>query len=216
MADSLYARFGREFPAGTILFREGERGEEMFVVRSGLVQVTKKLGDVDRPIATFGRGEFVGEMAILNDRPRTATAAVVEDAVCLVIDGRTLESMITKNPEIALRLIKRLARRLDSADELIQLLANPDPRLRVLLALKRHAEAFGEEVGGGVVLTHVNVRDLAREVGTDDAFAEEVLSRLARLRIAQRDESGNIAIADIERLLEFLEFVEMPRKFEAS
>src|SRR6202046_4227580 len=147
MPDPLSLRFGRELHAGDMLFREGERGEEMYVIQSGIVQILKRVGEVERPLATLGRGEFVGEVAILNDKPRTATAVVLEEAHCLVIDAATLEQMISNNSEIALRLVKKLARRLDSADEMIQLLLNPDPKARVLMGLKRHAEAFGEETG---------------------------------------------------------------------
>jgi hypothetical protein len=92
---------------------------------------------------------------------------------------------------------------------------NPDPKARVLLALKRHAEAFGEVTTSGVRV-HVSALDLAREVGCDETAVEAVLGRLRRLRIAAEDATGTIVIADIGRLLEFLEFLEMPRKFEAN
>ncbi len=213
MPDTLFSRFGREYRAGDVLFREGERGEEMFVVQSGVVQILKRVGREQRPLASLGRGEFVGEMAILNDKPRTATAVVVEDAACLVIDRATLEHMIAHSTEIALRLVKKLARRLDSADEMIQILLNPDPKARVLLTLRRHAEAFGEESDLGVRV-HASASDLAREVGVEEAQVHDVLDRLRRLRIAGADESGGIVVLDLPRLLEFLEFVEMPRKFE--
>jgi len=213
MSDPLFLRFGREFRAGDVLFREGERGEDMYVVQSGLVQILKRVGDEERPLATLGRGEFLGEMAILNDKPRTATAVVLEDARCLVIDSATLEQMISKSSEIALRLVKKLARRLDSADEMIQILLHPDPKARVLLGLKRHAEGFGEETALGVRV-HATATDLAREVGVDQGQVHDVLARLQRLRIASEDDIGGIVILDLPRLLEFMEFLEMPRRFE--
>ena len=212
MSDPLFQRFGREYGAGDVLFREGERGSEMFVIQSGVVQIVKRVGADERPLASLGRGEFVGEMAILNDKPRTATAIVLEDAKCLVIDGATLEHMIAHSTEIAMRLVKKLARRLDSADEMIQILLNPDPKARVLMSLKRHAEGFGEESGLGVRV-HASSDDLAREVGVDRAQVGDVLERLRRLHIATEDEGG-ILITDLPRLLEFLEFVEMPLRFE--
>src|SRR5438445_12845057 len=150
MSDPLFARFGREFRACDVLLLEGETGEEMYVIQSGAVQVSKRIGDEERPLATLGRGEFLGEMAILNGKPRTASAIVLEDTKCLVIDQKTLETMVAKNPEIAMRLIKKLAKRLDAADALVQILLNPDPRARVLLRLKRHAEPFGEAPPSGV------------------------------------------------------------------
>ena len=213
MSEPLFSRFGRDFRAGDVLFREGEHGEEMYVIQSGVVQILKAVGNEERPLAALGRGEFVGEMALLNDKPRTATAVVLEDAKCLVIDRATLEQMITSSAEIALRLVKKLARRLDSADEMIQILLNPDPKARVLLSLKRHAEGFGEETGLGVRV-HASAQDLAREVGIDEAQVRDVLARLGRLHIAAEDEMGGILIMDLPRLLEFMEFVEMPRRFE--
>ena len=213
MSDPLFLRFGREFRAGDVLFREGERGEDMYVIQAGLVQILKRVGDDERPLATLGRGEFLGEMAILNSKPRTATAVVLEDAKCLVIDAATLEQMIANNAEIALRLVKKLARRLDSADEMIQILLNPDPKARVLHGLKRHAETFGEETGLGVRVL-ASRTDLAREVGVEEEQVHEVLARLQRLRIAAEDDLGAIVIMDVPRLLEFMEFLEMPRRFE--
>src|SRR5580692_10042703 len=177
MSDTLFMRFGREFRAGDVLFREGEHGAEMYVIQSGLVQILKRVGEQQRPLATLGRGEFLGEMAILNSKPRTATAVVLVDAQCLVIDAATLEQMISKSTEIALRLVKKLARRLDSADEMIQILLHPDPKARVLLSLKRHAEAFGEDTGEGVRV-HTSPAALAQEVGVDEAQVHDVLARL--------------------------------------
>jgi CRP/FNR family cyclic AMP-dependent transcriptional regulator len=213
MSDALFSRFGREFRAGQVLFREGEHGEEMYVIQTGVVQILKHVGAQDRPLATLGRGEFVGEMALLNDKPRTATAMVLEDAQCLVIDKATLEHMIAHSTEIAMRLVKKLARRLDSADEMIQILLNPDPKARVLLSLKRQAESFGEDTGLGVRV-HSSAAALSREVGVEVEHVRDVLERLRRLRIASEDDMGGIVIMDLPRLLEFLEFVEMPRRFE--
>jgi CRP/FNR family cyclic AMP-dependent transcriptional regulator len=215
MSDPLSLRLGRDFPAGSVLFREGEHGEEMYVVQSGLIQVLKKIGSEMRPLATLGRGEFIGEMAILNGKPRTATAVVVENARCLVIDGATLEQMVSNNAEIAVRLVKKLARRLDAADELIQILLHPDPNARVLHGLKRHAEAFGEPTEDGGVRLRLSPAQLAREVGVDGEQVRDVMSRLQRLRIAEAGDGAEITITDAPRLLEFMEFLEMPRKFEA-
>jgi CRP/FNR family cyclic AMP-dependent transcriptional regulator len=211
MSDSLFPRFGREFRTGEVLFREGDKGEVMYVVQTGVVRISKMLQGHDRTLATFGRGEFIGEMAILNSKPRTATATIVEDAKLLVIDGRTLETMIATSSEIAFRLIKKLARRLDAVDELVQILMNPDPEARVMLGLKRHAESFGEEGASGEIVLHVSPAELAMEVGAKPAHVHDVLRRLGRLHIAGETQDGTIMVADVGRLLEFLEFVDVPR-----
>ena len=214
MSDPLSLRMGRDFPAGSVLFREGEHGEEMYVVQSGLIQILKKIGSDMRPLATLGRGEFIGEMAILNAKPRSATAVVLENARCLVLDAATLEQMVANNAEIAVRLVKKLARRLDAADELIQILLHPDPNARVLHGLKRHAETFGQPAEDGTVTLRLSTAALAREVGVDADQVRDVMSRLRRLKIADEGDGGTIVVQDAPRLLEFMEFLEMPRKFE--
>jgi CRP/FNR family cyclic AMP-dependent transcriptional regulator len=84
-----------------------------------------------------------------------------------------------------------------------------------MLGLKRHAEAYGEQTPDGVRL-NIAAPDLAREVGANEADVLDVIMRLQRLRIAWEDEIGSIVVADVGRLLEFMEFLEMPRRFEAS
>jgi CRP/FNR family transcriptional regulator, cyclic AMP receptor protein len=211
MSDPLFARFGREYQPGEVLFREGEAGEVMFVIQAGAVRISKAIGGEDKLLAVLGPGEFLGEMAILNGRPRTATATVVEPARCLVIEARTLEQMVAKNAEIALRLIKKLAKRLDSADTLVEILMHRDPKARVMLALARHADAFGEHTEAGIRVRTTTL-GLAKEVGVDVSVAEEVMARLCRLRLVTEDE-GSIVVADVGRLQDFLEFLEMPQKF---
>jgi CRP-like cAMP-binding protein len=147
-------------------------------------------------------------MAILNGKPRTATATVVEPTKCLVIEARTLEQMVARNAEIALRLIKKLAKRLDSADTLVEILMHKDPRARVMLALARHADAFGEETDAGVRVRTTAV-DLAREVGVDPEIAHEVIAQLGKQKIVT-EADGSIFVSDVGQLRDFLEFLEVP------
>ncbi len=208
------ARFVRDFEAGATLFREGEAGSEMFVVQSGGVRIAKHVANGERVIATLGPGEFLGEMAILNGKPRTATATVTEDgpARVLVIDARRFEQMIANNREITLRLIKKLAARLASADALIEILLHKDPRARVMRALLRHAEAYGQATAQGTVV-QLTPGDLAAQVNVEAKDVDEVLSRLRRVRVVTLDERGGIVVHDVDRLEDFLEFLEMPQKF---
>ncbi len=211
MSDPLFARFGREYQPGEVLFREGEAGEVMFVIQSGAVRISKAIGGEDKMLAVLGPGEFLGEMAILNGKPRTATATVLEPARCLVIEAKTLEQMVARNAEIALRLIKKLAKRLDSADTLVEILMHRDPKARVMLALARHADAFGEHTETGIRV-RTNAVELAREVGVAEDVARDVVARLRRLHLVTEDD-GSLIVADVARLQDFLEFLEMPQKF---
>jgi CRP-like cAMP-binding protein len=219
--DPLFARFGREFPAGDTLFHEGDAGAEMYVIQSGVIEIVKRVGSEEHRLALLEHGEFLGEMAILNGKPRTATARVLETSRCLVLDAHTLETLLGKSPEIALRLMKKLAARLDAADEWIRILMNPDPRARILLTLKRKADeeatasaARGEPAGRSIAV-HTRPEALARETGATLEEVNRVMVRLERLRIARRRGEDVITVADVTRLLEFLEFLEAPERFGA-
>src|SRR5690349_2562721 len=95
--ETLFQRFGKELPKGTVLFREGERGKDMFVLQMGKVAISKTVREVETVLATLGPGEFFGEMSIISNKPRNATAIVAEDAKLLVIDIKTFEAMIRGN-----------------------------------------------------------------------------------------------------------------------
>ncbi len=211
-SDQLFARFGKTCEPGEVLFREDEIGELMFVLQSGSVRITKSVKGEDKTLAILGPGEFFGEMAILNNKPRTATAIVETRAQVLVLGARTFEQMVVSNAEIAVRLIKKLSRRLDSANELIEVLMHRDPKARVILGLSREAQFLGKTRPDGSVLVPLGVDDLAEQVGLDPQQTHEVFKRLTRLGIA-RLEADSIVVTDVARLEEFYEFLEMREKF---
>src|ERR1700748_918614 len=146
---ALFPRFWREVQRGEALFREGEPGKEMYVIQAGKVNITKTVRDTEKILATLGAGEFFGEMAILNNKPRSAGAVMAEDGKLLVIDPRTFEAMIRGNVEIAVRLIKKLSDRLQDADEQIENLLLRDPNRRVVYRLLQLSAKAGKDTPQG-------------------------------------------------------------------
>jgi CRP-like cAMP-binding protein len=211
-SDQLFARFGRSCQAGEVLFREGDTGDTMYVIQSGAVRITKSVKGEEKTLAILGPGEFFGEMAILNAKPRNATAIVEEDARVLVLGARTFEQMVVSNAEIAVRMIKKLARRLDSANELIEVLMHRDPKARVILGLSREAEAIGERQPDGSVLVPMGAAELAEQVGLSEKETNDVLKRLHRLRIVEPADRG-LVVTHVPRLEEFYAFLEMRERF---
>ncbi len=217
--DPLFEKLGKSAAAGEVLFRDGEAGEVMYVIRQGRVRIVTEV-EVEGPkkkvrkqLAILGPGDFFGEMAILNDKPRTATAEVIEDAKLLVIDGDTLGAMIKQNTEIAVRLVKRLARRLDSANAIIDLLMHRDPKARTILGLAHEAEFNGVREDDGSVRVPTSRRALAQQVGLAEPEVDAVLQRLQRLRILEVQPDGEFRIPDVMRLHEFLEFLQMRERY---
>ncbi|MBI5070313.1 MAG: Crp/Fnr family transcriptional regulator [Deltaproteobacteria bacterium] len=202
--EPLTQRFSKEFPRGTVLFREGEPGREMFVVQSGKVAISLGAGGREKVVALLGQGEFLGEMSLLSSRPRSATATVAEDARLLVIDPRTFDAMIRGNAEIAVRMIKKLADRLHAADDQIELLLHPDASSRVVHWLARQVERLGP----GPQRVAVAPEELARQVGVAPDRIQEVLATLERARLLERGEGG-LTVAEPGKLRHFLEFLQL-------
>ncbi len=216
----LLERFGRHYPAGTVLFQEGDAGDEMYVIHSGRVELTRRFKDRTNVLAVLPPGEFFGEMAIVNNRPRSATATVLDDAQLLVIDSRTFEAMIRGKPEISVRMIKALAGRLEQANQQIELLLLKDTNHRVVQCLRRLAEQRGQAPSGTEVLIPVTLSELAGRVALDE---EQVLEVIERLRVARlvmsAAEAGydgeGFVVPEVGRLVDFLEFLEMKDRFGA-
>ncbi len=208
--DQLFQRFGKEFPQGTVLFREGEPGKEMYVLQQGRVHVSKQVGDVEKILATLGPGEFLGEMSILNNKPRSATATCADACKLLVIDAKTFEAMIRGNAEIAIRMIKKLADRLAEADDQIENLLFADASSRVVHYLALAAE----KVPKGPTGHRLEIRppELAARVGVKTEQAEEVLGKLLKSKIVALEPDGFL-VADVAKLRHFLEFLQMKAQF---
>ena len=218
-------RFARDFTAGTVLFEEGQPGDYMFVVQSGEIEIRRMVGETERVLAVLPPGEFFGEMAILNGRPRSATAVVRSDARLLVIEGKTFEAMLRARPEIALRIIRSLALRLDSANQHVELLLLPTPNHRVVQCLRHMADEqimlAGAPVNAGTaILVPKRMEDIATRVGLPVHEVIEVVDRLRAARLVLMASDAGIAgdgfiVPEVGRLLEFLEFLNLKDRFGA-
>jgi CRP-like cAMP-binding protein len=208
---SLFERFGQSYEVGTVLFHEGDPGKHMYVIQSGRVQLTRHVRGKEAHLATVPPGEFFGEMAIINNQPRSATATVIEEAHLLVLDARTFEAMIRGNTEIAVRMIKKLAARLGQANSQVETLLRQDLNHRIVHQLRKLADARGQVDGPGVRID-IAVDELAELVGAKAKEVKEGLDRLEQARLLQK-QVGTIFLAEVGKLAEFLEFLDIKERF---
>ncbi len=136
MPDELLQRFTKSYSPGAIICREGEEGEEMYIIQKGKVRVSKLFGDKVRVVSILEKGDFFGETAIVNRTRRTATVTAVDAVELLVFDREGLQNMITRNARIALSIIDKLCRRLQNAHLQIQHLVKRDAKGLIALRLR--------------------------------------------------------------------------------
>ncbi len=209
--EALFQRFGKEMPKGTVLCREGEPGKEMYVLQSGKVAISKKVRDVEKVLAMLGPGEFFGEMAIISNKPRNASAIVEEDARLLVIDPKTFEAMIRGNSEISVRMIKKLAERLSEADSQIESLLLSDPNSRVVHHMLQICQTRGRPSEDGIEIDFV-ARDLPRELAVGEPAIRYLMHRLEKSGLIEVS-GERVVVRDTARLFDFLRYLEMKWKF---
>jgi len=125
---------------GTVVFREGDSGAEMFVIQSGSVEIFRLINGEKRFQRTLEKGDFFGEMSLLEGLPRTATAITLEDSELIAINGGIFDQMIKSNIEIAVRMLRKLSMRLRETTE----------QLDALLGAAGGETQLGVEESGGV------------------------------------------------------------------
>lgn len=111
------------FSKGDSIFVEGELGTEMFIVQEGEVHIRKRLGEEMRTLSVLEKGDFFGEMAVIESQSRSANAIAATDVTLLVINGTRFNEMLRKNPEIAIRIIRKYSRRLREANRLLEMMS---------------------------------------------------------------------------------------------
>ena len=105
------------FDAGSVVIQEGDPADSFFVVSSGKLEVDKadSAGNA-QPLATYGPGDFFGEMALFESAPRSATVRAIDDCECLRMTREDFTAELKKHPLIAVGMIPALVRRLRATD----------------------------------------------------------------------------------------------------
>jgi hypothetical protein len=105
-----------EVAAGAAIFREGDSGSEMYIIESGSVDIVRAARG-EEPLATLEAGDFFGEMSILEDQPRFASAMARTPCRLLRIDRAAFGDVVAQNVEIAIRIMRKLVSRLRRSDQ---------------------------------------------------------------------------------------------------
>jgi len=115
----LFKKFGMNFPAGTVLFEEGQPCLGMYIIQKGRVRLYKKAGQKKVTIDILEDGDFFGEMACLLGQPRSINAVVEEESQILVVESEVLDELFREKSGLGIKVLGNLASRLRKAYEII-------------------------------------------------------------------------------------------------
>ena len=137
----------RLFEAGDMIFREGEVGNLMYVLLDGAVELRMKVDRGETVLKTVDvANDFFGEMALLDERPRSASAMALRRSKVLAVDGPTFEAMILANGKFALKIIKVLSARIRRSNDQVSDLIETMPRERIARCMTDFVIHHGEPI----------------------------------------------------------------------
>ena len=110
----LVAETAREewYPQNTVIFHQGDEGNLMFVIVEGHLHVLRSANGTEQILAERSSGDFVGEMAIIESAPRSATLRTQSDVRVLAIDGETFKGILRERPDVSFAVLRSVSRRL--------------------------------------------------------------------------------------------------------
>lgn len=129
MAINPFQNFMVRYGAGERIFTDGDLGTTMYIVQSGKVRLFRVVDGQKRVHGVMEKGDFFGEMSILEGLPRTMSSEAMEDSELIEINSMTFDKMIKGNIEIAIRMLRKLSIRLREADRKIEALQHTEGRL---------------------------------------------------------------------------------------
>jgi CRP/FNR family cyclic AMP-dependent transcriptional regulator len=200
----------REFEPGEVVFREGDASDTCYVVSDGRARAIRSHTDGRTlTLATFGPGDFFGELALFEDERRSATVEAIERTGVVAVLGPDMRRLMAEHAEISARLVIALGRRLRETNERLSRQSFQTVQSRVAVVLSQLVEqataerdgAGGDEVGG--VLVTATQADLAQLAGSSRESASRFLAVLERAGVISQGR-GRLVVHDPEALKQYV------------
>ena len=194
----------RSFPAATRVFHEGDHSDACYIVRSGSFRVTREHSDGRAiTLATLGTGDIFGELAMLDGEVRSASVESLEDSELLALPAGEVRALLARHPDITVKLVAALVRRLRSANERISRQSFQTVPSRVAGVLTQLVAEEGEGGEGGEVTIRMNQADLAQLAGTSRESVSRFLADLERAGVV-RPGRGRVTVLEPAKLRNYI------------
>jgi CRP/FNR family cyclic AMP-dependent transcriptional regulator len=201
--ERMLARFGRQFAAGDVLFRDGDPAQEAYLLQEGRVRLIKRVGAMERSLRVLRPGDLFGESALVKGSPRNSTAVALSDGSALALDQATFQQVLGSNPAVGARVLAQLIRRLRDAEDHIEVLMLRDPQSKLVVSLIKLAQ---QALGGGPsnegrVELAVSPMELSARAGLDVDSVKRIVQQL-RDRGYVRIVDERVELPDVSALRE--------------
>jgi CRP/FNR family transcriptional regulator len=187
----------RRFDSAEVVFREGDESDTCYIVRSGHARAIREHSDGRTiTLANFGPGDIFGELAMFDDERRSATVEALDKLEAIAILGGDMRRLLRQHPDIAVKLVGGLGRRLRETNERLSRQSFQTVQSRVAAVLAQLvADARAEGATGGDVLITSTQADLAQLAGSSRESASRFLAVLERAGIISQGR-GKLTVHD--------------------
>ena len=195
----------RRFPAGQVIFREGDQSDTCYVMRSGHARAVREhAGGRTISLAHFGPGDIFGELAMFDDERRSATVETLDEVEAIAILGADMRRLLREHPDIAAKIVISLGRRLREANERLARQSFQTVQSRVAGVLADLVEqARAEGAGEHDVLVRTTQADIAQLAGSSRESASRFLAVLERAGIISQGRA-RITVHDADALRRYV------------
>ncbi|OQX28605.1 MAG: Crp/Fnr family transcriptional regulator [Spirochaeta sp. LUC14_002_19_P3] len=203
---SRFERFAKNFSTGQTIFCEYEPGNSFYLINSGRVKIVKIIGAIEKTIDILQPGEFFGEMALLENAPRSASIIAIEDCTILEFNRDNFEALMTGNPQLALNLLHLFAKRINDQIRRFSTLTLKDDYAKVadIFVMLNEQSPFKESNNNkGEREFNCTVEDIAHWAGISVKRSREIISNFQyKNRLTLMQTSMIVTnIHDLERMV---------------
>lgn len=192
----------REYPKDTMIFAEAQSGSDMFIIQSGEVSITKVVNGEEVTLAVLQKGDMFGEMALIENKPRSANAIAHGDCILMVINRSNFNQMVATQPQLIAKLTTTLAERLWSMYRQLDnaSLTEPLEKMVDILALQAEKQKIGVNSSSNTMQTDLTPKDLANMCGLPSNLHAKAIYEFQQLT-DYRGENGKIFVKDVQDLI---------------
>ncbi|MFK7803518.1 MAG: Crp/Fnr family transcriptional regulator [Anaerolineae bacterium] len=195
----------RQYKAGSMVFHEGDPGDALYVVRTGMVRIYTggRENGFETSVILFGRpGDVFGELAVIDGDPRSASAKAMEDTLVYVMARETFQHHMELIPKLAINFMSLMARKMRSNTRHMDSLASQNVSERLAKLLVKLMDDFGRRQGNQVVLDiHLNQTELASMIGATRESTNRAMRNLKKQDIVGQ-QNGKLFVRDTGALRE--------------
>lgn len=177
----LFNKFGKQFNTGEIIFCEFEPGNSFYLIQTGRVKISKVVKNKEKTMDILGVGDIFGEMAILEEQPRSATATAVEPVTVLHFDRDNFVSMMMSQPQLAFKLLVVFSKRIYDAKRRLMILLLDDIQSKIADVFLMLAEKEPTYANMREVSFPVTIDDVANWAGAGTDSVSEQLNHWAKI-----------------------------------